>query len=91
MNPTETVQTIICYSRFRNYLDTRMVVRTVKAHLILPQETNSLCYKIDATSVKLFSDFTIKVVLWNVFHKEKSSDVQSDLISPHIEVNFLFG
>ena len=33
-----------CYSRFYNYLYTRMVARTVKARLILPQ-ANSLCYK----------------------------------------------
>ena len=47
------------YSRFRNYLYTRMVARTVKLRPILPQETNSLCYKIDTTSVNLFLDFTI--------------------------------
>ena len=27
---------------------------------ILPQETNSLCYKIDVPSANLFLDFTIK-------------------------------
>ena len=37
-----------------------MVARTVKLRPILPQETNGLlCYKVDATSVNLFSDFTI--------------------------------
>ena len=39
-----------------------MVARTVKARLILPQ-ANSLCYKDGATSVNLFSDFTINVFL----------------------------
>ena len=32
------------YSRFRNYLDTRIVVRTMKLRLTLAQ-ANSLCYK----------------------------------------------
>ena len=35
-----------------------MVARIVKARLILPQ-ANSLCYKVGATSVNLFWDFTI--------------------------------
>ena len=34
----------ILYSRFRNYLDTRIVVRTMKLRLTLAQ-ANSLCYK----------------------------------------------
>ena len=37
-----------------------MVVRTVKLRPILPQ-ANSLCYEVDATSVNLFLDFTIKM------------------------------
>ena len=52
------------YSRFRNYLYTRMVARTVKLHPILPQ-ANSLCYKINTTSVNLFLDFTIIEPVWN--------------------------
>ena len=51
------------YSRFRNYLYTRMVARTVKLRPILPQ-ANSPCYKVDATSVNLFSDFTIRLENW---------------------------
>ena len=37
-----------------------MVARIVKARLILPQ-ANSLYYKVGATSVNLFWDFTIKL------------------------------
>ena len=37
-----------------------MVARIVKLHLILLHETNGLlCYKVNPTSVNLFSDFTI--------------------------------
>ena len=51
------------YSIFRNYLYTCMVARTVKLRPILPQ-ANILCYKVDATSVNLFSDFTIRLENW---------------------------
>ena len=47
------IEQIPCQSCFivnktRNYLYTRMVARTMKARLILPQATNSIHYK-DAT------------------------------------------
>ena len=57
-NQVKIAEVLTAYSRSRNYLYTRMVAQTVKLRPILPQ-ANSLCYKVDATSVNLFSDFTI--------------------------------
>ena len=45
-----------------------MVARTIKSRPTLPQ-ANSLCYKVDATSVNLFSDFTINLRILHFFSK----------------------
>ena len=63
-----------------------MVARSVKLCSILPQANGLLCYKVDATSVKLFSDFTITlidVLGYRKFRSASMSNPPADVRTPH--------
>ena len=52
------------YSRFRNYLYTRMVARAVKLRHILPQANGFLCYE-NETLIKEKFDFFFQMLYYS--------------------------